>query len=79
MIPPSMQQQQAMRAQQAMQPRPNPADALLQALSAQAAQGEMMKETAQYKMKMIKLKMKYSGQPMGPQGPMGGQGPQGVY
>lgn len=69
MIPPSMQQQQAMRAQQAMMPRPNPGDALLQALSAQAAQGEMMKETAQYKMKMVKLKMKYA---QGQQPPQGG-------
>ena len=39
-IPPSIQQQQAMAAQRAMMPRPNPQDALLQALSAQALQGD---------------------------------------
>lgn len=50
-----------MQAQQAMMPRPNPQDALLQALSAQALQGEMMKESANFKMKMLKLRQKYQG------------------
>jgi hypothetical protein len=74
-----MQQQQAMQAQAAMQPRPNPGDALLQALSAQALQGEMMKEQANFKIKMLKLRQKYQqgiqpqSQPGQPMGPMGGQ------
>jgi hypothetical protein len=74
-----MMQRQAMQAQQAMMPRPNPQDALLQALSAQALQGEMMKETANFKMKMLKLRQKYQGgtPPMGGQ-PQGGMNPQGA-
>ena len=71
-----MQQQQAMAAQRAMMPQRKPEDALLEALSQQALQGEMMKESANYKMKMLKLRMKYgSGQSQqGPaqRGPQGG-------
>lgn len=72
-IPPSMMQRQALQAQSAMMPRPNPQDALLQALSAQALQGEMQKETANFKIKMLKLRQKYQGgtPPQGPQ-PQGG-------
>jgi hypothetical protein len=80
MIPPSMQQQQAMQMQRGMMQQ-RPEDPLLQALSQQAMAGEMLKETANHKMKMIKLRAKYGGmmgaqpQPQGP-GP-GMMGPQG--
>ena len=82
MIPQNDMQMRAMMAQRAMmQQQQNPQDALLQALGKQAMMGDMLKETANYKMKMLKLKMKYGTQPQQqqlmqpPRSPMPQQGP----
>lgn len=84
MIPPSQQMRQAMLMQRAMGQGQQP-DPLMQALSRQAMMGDMLKQTATHKMKMLKLKQKYAAQlqPQGqvpPQsgGPMGGN-PNGGY
>lgn len=58
MIPPSQQMQQAQAMQRGMQ---RPEDPLLQALSHQQMMGDMLKETASHKMKMLKMRMKYGG------------------
>ena len=70
MMPPNAQTQQAMLMQRALQ---KPQDPLLAALQHQAMMGEVLKATADHKLKMLKLKQKYQSQ-MGPMGPQG-QGP----
>jgi len=77
MIPPDANQQQAMMMQRMMAPQGRPEDALLAALSQRAMMGDMLKETATHKMKMLKLKMKYGQglQQTGPQAPQGGPPP----
>ncbi|PWT87983.1 MAG: hypothetical protein C5B54_11330 [Acidobacteria bacterium] len=69
MIPPSIQMQQALAMQRAMQ---KPRDPLMDALGHQAMIGDMLKETAQHRMKMVKLRQKYQGQIQGMNGPQGG-------
>ncbi len=71
MIPPNQQQQQALMMQWGMQ---RPEDPLLQALSQQAMAGDMLKETANHKMKMLKMRMKYGKAQQGPTGAGPSQG-----
>lgn len=74
MIPPTQAMRQAMMMRQQMMQ--GQSDPLLEALGRQKMMGEGLAHTADYKMKMYKLKQKYGGQgggqggaPPQPQGP----------
>lgn len=80
MIPSSLQARQAMAVQAAMQRNGPQADPLMQALTRQQMMGDMLKQTASHKMKMLKLRMKYGNalqEPSAPPMGSGMNGPQG--
>lgn len=77
MIPPSQNLQQALQMQQSMAQQ-QPQDPLMQALQHQAMTGDLLKQTADHKMKLLKIRQKYGRVQMRP-GFQAQAAPQGAY